>query len=178
VDAVANQSLAGLLARLDGAATLPTGWWAALSLVALAVGLQRARLARAAGDEVTALTLVGLTGNLVSPVSWTHHLVFLPVAVLVLADAGLRHRRPAHGAAALAVYATAVVSPIWLAPDDPLLGNAFTLMMVLLVLLLPVTTDTCGWAGHAGGRAGHAGGRAGHADAGAPEAPHTRRSPR
>ena len=171
VDAVANQSLAGLLARLDGAATLPTGWWAALSLVALAVGLQRARLARAAGDEVTALTLVGLTGNLVSPVSWTHHLVFLPVAVLVLADAGLRHRRPAHGAAALAVYATAVVSPIWLAPDDPLLGNAFTLMMVLLVLLLPVTTDTCGWAGHAGGRAGHA-------DAGAPEAPHTRRSPR
>ena len=139
VDAVANQSLAGLLARWDATATLPVGGWTVLSLAMLAVGLWRARLAHATGDPITALTLVGLTGNLISPVSWTHHLVFLPVAVLVLADAGLRHRRLRYVAAALAVYAVAVVSPIWFAPDHPALGNAFTLTIVLLVLLLPVT---------------------------------------
>jgi hypothetical protein len=138
-DAVANQSLAGLLARWDDTAAFPAGWWAMSTLVLLAVGLRRASLAHAAGDEITALTLVGLTGNLVSPVSWTHHLVFLPIAVLVLARSGLRDRRVGYVAAALAVYLIAVVSPIWFAPDDPMLGNAFTVTVVLLVLTLPVS---------------------------------------
>jgi len=137
-DAVANQSLAGLLARGGG-----SGWWAAVAVAALLVGLYRARLAHAAGDEVTALTLTGLTANLVSPMSWTHHLVFLPVAVLVLADRALRERDPLPGIAAAAVYLLCVVSPIWLVPPGStgagaaLARNSFVVTMVALVALLP-----------------------------------------
>ena len=142
-DALTNQALSGLLARLAGTPSAPAGWWLALCAVVLAVGLRRARLAYAAGDDVTALTLTGLTANLVSPVSWTHHLVFLPVAVLVLADLAARRRDPLPAVAALTVYALSVVSPIWLLPGDStgvravILPNTFTLMMLALVALLP-----------------------------------------
>ena len=54
----------------------------------LALGLSRARAARADGDELTAFTLVGLTANMISPISWTHHLVLVVPALIVLADAG------------------------------------------------------------------------------------------
>ncbi len=142
-DALTNQSLAGLLARLAGTPSAPAGWWLAACLLVLVVGLRRARLAHAAGDEATALTLTGLTANLVSPVSWTHHLVYLPVAVLVLADAAARRRDPLPAVAAVTVYALSVVSPIWLVPDEPgglralILRNAFTLLMLTLVATLP-----------------------------------------
>ena len=139
VDAVANQSLAGMLARLTGAATAPRLLWLLLVLAVLAVGLRRARLAHERGDVPAALTLVGLTANLVSPVSWTHHLVFLPVAVVLLTGVALRDRRARHAAAALAVLAVCVVSPIWLAPGHPVLGNAFGLTLVALVAALPVS---------------------------------------
>ncbi|GAA3954556.1 hypothetical protein Aau02nite_09980 [Amorphoplanes auranticolor] len=95
---------------------------------------------------MTALTLTGLTANLVSPMSWTHHLVFLPVAVLVLADLAARRRDVVPALAAVTVYALTVVSPIWLVPDDSggvralILRNAFTLMLVALVTLLPWRT--------------------------------------
>lgn len=142
-DAVANQSLAGLLARLGDTATAPALWWIVLSLLALAVGLARARRAHRDGDDVAALTLVGLTANLISPISWTHHLMFLPVAVLVLTGLAHRHRTARHGVAALTVYAVCVVAPIWLVParltgpPAVVLENAFTLLLIALVCALP-----------------------------------------
>jgi hypothetical protein len=138
-EAVANQSLAGLLART---ATAPGDWWLPLCLLALAVGLRRAWLAHRAGDEAAALTLVGLTGNLISPMSWTHHLVFLPVAIYLLADAGLggggglRDRDPMPLLAALAGYGLSVVSPIWFG-SGALARDTFTLMLIGLVAALP-----------------------------------------
>jgi alpha-1,2-mannosyltransferase len=131
-DALANQSLAGLFARVGA----PTAWWLAACLVILVTGLRRARAANLAGDEIAALTLVGLTANLISPMSWTHHLVFLPVAILVLVDVGRR-------SAALAGYALTVVAPIWVVPDHLtgvpalILRNSFTLMLVALVVAMP-----------------------------------------
>jgi hypothetical protein len=142
-DAVANQSLAGLFARVAGTATAPTGWWLGASLLMLVAGLRRARAAHLDGDEMAALTLVGLTANLISPMSWTHHLVFLPIAVLVLTDVALRNGDPLAGAAALAGYALSVVSPIWLTPDRLtgvpalILENTFTLILIALVLAMP-----------------------------------------
>jgi hypothetical protein len=95
-DTTGNQSLAGLLARLYDQADAPTLVWAAFALLLLAIGLIRAKSAHAEGDELAAFTLVGLTANLVSPVSWTHHLVFLLPAVLILADGALRRRDAAR----------------------------------------------------------------------------------
>lgn len=137
VDATANQSLAGLLARLYDSETTPTLMWFAFAMLVLAVGLSRARTAHAEGDELCAFTLVGLTANAICPISWTHHLVFLIPALVVLADTALRRRAAAralissrgrwtwgpigipalagvrHALAALGIYLLFVVSPIW-----------------------------------------------------------------
>jgi hypothetical protein len=136
VDATANQSLAGVLARLYDSPTTPKLMWLAFAMLLLAVGLSRASMAHAEGDELTAFTLVGLTGNVICPISWTHHMVFVIPAVIVLGDTALRRRAAArglaarglwarspvgipalaglrHATAALGVYLLFVVSPIW-----------------------------------------------------------------
>jgi hypothetical protein len=129
-----------MLARLAGTATAPRSWWVPLVLLVLVTGLRRARLAHARGDTVTALTLVGLTANLVSPVSWTHHLVFLPVALILLAGSA----RPQRLVTAAICYALCVLSPIWwFDPGEAgaiafLAANTFVLMTVVLVWTLPL----------------------------------------
>src|SRR5206468_514305 len=52
VDATANQSLAGVLARLYDSPTTPTLMWFAFAMLVLAVGLSRANTAHAEGDEL------------------------------------------------------------------------------------------------------------------------------
>lgn len=96
-DMTPNQSLAGVLARLYDSIETPGLLWLSFSLLMLAVGLSRASHAHADGDELTAFTLVGLTANVISPISWSHHLVFVIPAVIVLADAALRRRGASQG---------------------------------------------------------------------------------
>lgn len=91
-DMTPNQSLAGLLARLYDSIETPGLLWLAFAVLVLALGLSRASTARADGDELTAFTLVGLTTNVISPISWTHHLVWVIPAIVVLADAAARRR--------------------------------------------------------------------------------------
>jgi alpha-1,2-mannosyltransferase len=135
VDATANQALSGLLARLYDSPTTPTLMWLAFDALILAVGLSRAKTAHAEGDELTSFTLVGLTANAVCPISWSHHLVFLVPALVILGDTALRRRAAAralayrgpwtrgpvgipalaglrHAAAALGLYLIFIVS-IW-----------------------------------------------------------------
>ncbi len=137
VDSTANQSLAGVLARLYDSPTTPTLMWMSFAALLLAVGMTRAMNAHNIGDELAAFTVVGLTGNAICPISWSHHLVFLIPALVVLGDSALRRRRAARGlalrgqwsrgpagipalaglgraVAALAVYLLFVVSPIWM----------------------------------------------------------------
>jgi alpha-1,2-mannosyltransferase len=135
-DATANQSLAGILARLYDSTTTPTLMWMAFALVILAVGASRAASAHREGDELVAFTLIGLTANVICPISWSHHLVFVVPAVVVLLDSALRRRgaalalasrglftRTPAGIPVLAglgqlafgafVYVVYVTSPIW-----------------------------------------------------------------
>jgi alpha-1,2-mannosyltransferase len=147
-DAVANQSLGGVLSRLYESAELPVLLWLTFSLVVVAVGLSRAVAAHAEGDELAAFTLVGLSAAVAAPVSFTHHLLFLLPAVLVLVDgAAYRRERPVRGnrprfaGAALAVTAVAlylllVVAPMWIFDGD-VAENAVPLVMIALVCALP-----------------------------------------
>ncbi|MDG4806874.1 glycosyltransferase 87 family protein [Micromonospora sp. WMMD1120] len=96
-DMTPNQSLAGLLARLYDSIETPGLLWLAFSVLMLALGLSRAASSRADGDELTAFTLVGLTANVISPISWTHHLVWVIPAIIVLADAAVRRREASRG---------------------------------------------------------------------------------
>ncbi|MEV6811653.1 glycosyltransferase 87 family protein [Micromonospora sp. NPDC051296] len=98
-DMTPNQSLAGLLARLYDSIETPGLLWLAFSVLVLALGLSRAANAHADGDELTAFTLVGLTANVISPISWTHHLVWVIPAIIVLADAAVRRHDASRGLA-------------------------------------------------------------------------------
>jgi alpha-1,2-mannosyltransferase len=117
----------------------------------------RARSAHADGDEVTAFTLVGLSGAIVGPVSDTHELVWVLPALLILVDAAARQRamsrRPRPGpndrflsagyaAAAALTYLVFVAAPVWAfghagGPAGMIGGNAYALALILLVSALP-----------------------------------------
>jgi len=151
MDYTFNQSLLGVLARLT--APEPPGQvaWLLIAVPALVLGLWRAARATARGDEVTGLTIAGLTGSLVSPVTWVHHIFWFVPALVVLTDAALRsadHKRRVLllGYAAL-VYLTVTVSILslweftWGQPGGALgflLSNWFVWLMVSLVVALPV----------------------------------------
>jgi alpha-1,2-mannosyltransferase len=80
----ANQSMNGLLARIAAPHDPSKVIWLLL-VVAVAAGAGwRIRRAVQAGDRLAALTLTGLLGILVSPVSWPHHIVWvIPTGVII-----------------------------------------------------------------------------------------------
>jgi len=138
---VVNQSINGALQRL--------GWetpvvWAALAVVATAVGLHRARLAHRAGDELAAVSLVALATLLASPVSWIHHAVWIvPAAGVLLGDGTERRRRLAWVAMVVLFLSDAPVLPragLWIGgPAAVVLENAFVAAYVVLLFLLPIS---------------------------------------
>jgi alpha-1,2-mannosyltransferase len=80
-----NQSINGLLARVAAPDQPSRVVWALLCLAVLVIGLLRARRAVLVGNQLTALTLIGLVGLLISPASWIHHAVWVIPAVLLSA---------------------------------------------------------------------------------------------
>lgn len=148
-DSTPNQSVMGLLARLADDPLPPAWLWAASCVVLLGLGLARAVRAHRHGDEITAFVLVGLTGCLLSPISWTHHLVWVYPAVLLLGAAAVFRRSWRYAVAGAATYGVFASSVIWAwrrsAPHHWDLGaagivqeNAYVLALVALVALLPV----------------------------------------
>ncbi|MBB5870967.1 hypothetical protein F4553_004346 [Allocatelliglobosispora scoriae] len=116
-DMTPNQSLAGVLARLYDTFQTPMLLWITFAFFILAVGLSRAAAAHAEGDELTAFALIGLTANVISPISWSHHLVFVIPAVVVLIDAALRRRAASRGMVArgpgFSIGRTRLREPLW-----------------------------------------------------------------
>src|SRR5690606_24023381 len=74
---VGNQSLHGTIARLAGSVDAAELWWWASVLVVGALGMVLAAWASRRGREVMGVLLCALTGLLVSPISWSHHWVWL-----------------------------------------------------------------------------------------------------
>jgi alpha-1,2-mannosyltransferase len=79
-----NQSLNGALSRVFPWWTGTTTWTLLLALVVIGAGLALAVRLHARGSEVSALATVGLTGLVASPVSWSHHWVWVIPALLWL----------------------------------------------------------------------------------------------
>lgn len=86
-----NQSIYGLLLRagVHGAALWAV--WVALGAGVAVLGLWRARRAWLAGQPLLGLAIAGCVGILVSPISWTHHQlwILLGAAGVFTASAGL-----------------------------------------------------------------------------------------
>jgi alpha-1,2-mannosyltransferase len=127
---VSNQSLQGVVARLDPTEPSRVGW---LLLVAAALAVWVYRVRRV--DPVTGAALTGVVGCLVSPITWVHHLVWVLPALVLLADS----RRRGYAAAAYVVLCSSLVWLWWdgLAPGAFLGANAYVWICVALLLGLP-----------------------------------------
>jgi alpha-1,2-mannosyltransferase len=165
LEKTSNQSLLGLLARLADPAPPNRAVWLVLAVAVLALAAWRVRQAARAGDDVAGVTLTGLTACLVSPISWTHHLVWVLPALVVLVDVaagtplhagapGRLRTRPravsaAAGAGALVVLAAFGSSVVWFFEQHPAeeaegiwtwapAESAYTLLVAALLVLLPI----------------------------------------
>lgn len=149
---VSNQSLQGLLTRLDP--DLGRGVWLVAVLAVLALWAVRVRQAARADDQLAGLALTGIVGCLVSPITWVHHLVWLLPALAVLGNAALRAgpggRRRRLGTATGVAYVLLCSSVVWLWWDDAsgldgLIGaNAYVWISLALLVGLPIGTHTVG----------------------------------
>ncbi|BCJ59475.1 hypothetical protein Jiend_28970 [Micromonospora endophytica] len=145
-DMTPNQSLAGLLARLYDSIETPGLLWLAFSVLVLALGLSRAADAHRDGDELTAFTLVGLTANVISPISWTHHLVWVIPAIIVLVDHAIRRHdasrgptpRATPGGSGEAATVPALRPPIWYPALTGVRHAVAAVGLYLLFLVSPI----------------------------------------
>jgi alpha-1,2-mannosyltransferase len=103
---ICDQSLRAALARLTDSASPDTLVWLTTAAVAGAGGLAVAVWATRSGEPLLGLLACGITGVLVSPVSWHHHWVWAVPALMLLADRAWR----AHSRTGLAVAGL-----VWLA---------------------------------------------------------------
>jgi alpha-1,2-mannosyltransferase len=111
-----NQNVAGTLARLGLDEHERFGLWVAGSLLVLALTVWAARRVLAAGEPVLAVICIALFGLVVSPVSWSHHWVWMLPAVLVTSVLAWRRRSLALAVVSAAGVAVMVWTPIDLMP--------------------------------------------------------------
>ena len=136
-----DQSLLATLARINHGTVSPGLQWALTGVLGV-LGVALAGYVHFRWSPFLGVALCATTGLLISPVTWTHHMIWvLPVAVYLGAAPG----RPNWGRGAAAFTAVLFwVSPIWWVADTgsgPLhergwqliAGNSFFLWMVLLL---------------------------------------------
>jgi alpha-1,2-mannosyltransferase len=152
LDRIPNQALWGSLLRIYAPHQPSRILWLLLVAIVAGYGLWRAAQAARAGDDLAGLTLTGLVGLLVSPVSWQHHLYWFVPAILVLVDAAAtagRRYRWGYGFLAAFVWLTVTLAVIaWfdyglsydLIDTVPgfLISNWYALLMLLLLAVLPI----------------------------------------
>jgi alpha-1,2-mannosyltransferase len=141
---VSNQSLRGVVARLDADAV----WWLAAVAVVLAVWSWRCRVAAATRDDVAGFALTGIVGCLISPVTWVHHLVWLLPALFLLFGGAVAEPDPRRrlwrltGVAAVHVVLSSSVVWLWWAGVHGWAGtlgsNTYVWISVVLLLTVPI----------------------------------------
>lgn len=108
---ISNQSPYGAACRIMGSPERVGEWFAVVPVVLAVAGLALAAAWARRGDWPAAATVTGVTGLLVSPISWAHHWVWVMPALLLLLRDG--HRRAAGCA-----YVLFVLAPLWWTPHN------------------------------------------------------------
>ncbi|WP_421958123.1 glycosyltransferase 87 family protein [Prescottella agglutinans] len=109
----ANQSITGVLARLGMDPSLRSVLWLALSAAALVLAAVAMHRAFTAGATALALFVNGLLGLLVSPVSWSHHWVWVAPLLLLVGVEAYRRRSVVLAVGVMASWALFVTAPHW-----------------------------------------------------------------
>jgi alpha-1,2-mannosyltransferase len=120
-----NQNLAGALARLPLSEPQRSALWLVGCLLVLALAVWAARRVLSAGEPILALICVALFGLVVSPVSWSHHWVWMLPTVVVTGVLAYRHRAIALGVLSALGAALMMRSPIELLPEHHEAGAAW-----------------------------------------------------
>ncbi|MCU1646457.1 MAG: Polyprenol-phosphate-mannose-dependent alpha-(1-2)-phosphatidylinositol mannoside [Nocardia sp.] len=114
-----NQSLKGFAYRLGFSDSVATLIWLVLSVLAVALAAIWMKRLFSVGANAAALLVNAGAVLLVSPVSWSHHWVWIAPALLVAADAIARGRRsPAFLTAVGVALVMFAIGPQWLLPHD------------------------------------------------------------
>lgn len=149
---VANQSVRGVLSRLAPRSPelVETVWMISVVVCVIGVGVAMFRVSRA-GSPHGALVLNSLIALLCSPVSWSHHWVWMTPLVVVLGASAVGNwrlnRTTAHLSVVLAVVCTVpmLLPAFWSmpvngsgAPDWPLMlhpsGSAYVVAAITVVM--------------------------------------------
>jgi len=128
-----NNSMLGALGHVMNAGPTRTVLWLVTVVAVSAVGLWRARQATKSNDLLAAVVIIGCTSALISPISWTHHLGYLVLAlaaVLPLMTTRVRWLL-------LCIAAIPLVDPGHLG-DDLLTSMIRTALLLGLVIFLPI----------------------------------------
>ena len=130
---IGNQSLYGALVRLCGSAAAAQPYQLAAVAVVAAGGLLLAAWASHRRQEIVGILVCALTGLLISPVSWSHHWVWVAPMLVVLADLATRplalpHARRGRLARWLAMAAVVAVfsGVLWAVPSPAFQGHVMT----------------------------------------------------
>jgi alpha-1,2-mannosyltransferase len=133
ITGIGNQSLNAALLRLELAAPARSAIVLLAGGAIAALALHRAAGQARAGDWFSALVLTGTASVVLSPVSWTHHQIWLVLAAL-LPVAGPRWARRAWPALVLVLMLLPVP-----ALGPPLWSNSRLLLAVTIAVLLPLS---------------------------------------
>ncbi len=110
-----------------------TAWWLVAAAVVTGLGLWGAARLYGGGEAALAAILVGVVSGLISPVSWHHHLVWIPVAGVALAYHGGRKGR--LGGWLILVCSSIVIAAATTALSDAI-GSAVPMLIGYLLLQL------------------------------------------
>ena len=149
---VSDQNLLSTQSRFDHAAMSISTLWPLLVLIGVA-GLIVAAAAHRWSSPFLGVLVCAITGLIISPITWTHHLVWV---VPVICWLTLAHDRPRRGAWwAVGVAILSWIAPIWWVPTSwwpsahpveltergwqLIAGNSFFLAMVVFLIATSMT---------------------------------------
>ena len=135
ISRASNQSILGLADRLVGA-TAARPLWVVLIVPTALIGLGMAVRVASSGRASFAIAIVGITGCLISPVSWTHHWVwFVPWIAGLVASTRVRALPARLALGAFLVYLvvtdTLAANMVHVRPLRTLLEIAYPLAVVI-----------------------------------------------
>lgn len=115
---ISNQSPYATVTRILGGVNHVGAWYDVVPVVLGILGLATAATLANRKDWLGAATVTGVTGLLVSPISWTHHWVWIVPALVMMMRGGKGAR---IGAAC--GYVLFCLAPMWFTPNSKLAGD-------------------------------------------------------
>ena len=113
-----NQSIKGTLVRLGMDESLATGLWIGLSALTIALASVWMYRLIGAGNDVGALLVNAAAVLLISPVSWSHHWVWVAPALVVAVSLAVTRRSRAFTTLVALFTVMFIVGPQWVLPHS------------------------------------------------------------